>query len=91
MINTGAEFDLLFSDVIMTGKMTGYDLAEAVRSRLPMTKVLFSSGYTALGAPEVPDGSPATPLISKPYPKEELALAVRDALDGGRAPPQQHA
>jgi signal transduction histidine kinase len=85
IIETGAEFDLLFSNVIMTGEMTGYDLAEAVRARLPEAKILFASGYTALVARDGEEGMAPVPLISKPYPKQELACAVRDALDGDRA------
>lgn len=79
MIDAGAAFDLLFSDVIMTGKMTGYDLADEVRQRRPQTKILFASGYTALVAPE--GGPRSGSLISKPYPKHDLARAVRAALD----------
>ena len=82
IVHQGLGFDLLFSDVIMPGKMTGYDLAEAVRERMPRTKVLFASGYTALVAQDGDRGTSIDPLISKPYPKQDLARAVRDALDG---------
>jgi len=82
IIERGAAFDLLFSDVIMPGKMTGYDLADAVRERMPRTKILFASGYTAIVSQDGDGGSRAAPLISKPYPKQDLARAVREALDG---------
>jgi PAS domain S-box-containing protein len=76
----GLEFDLLLTDVIMPGGMTGYQLADELRSDRPKLKVLFTSGYTELAAS---NGSPARsdPLLSKPYRKQELGRAVRAVLD----------
>ena len=42
----GAQFDLLFTDVIMPGKMNGRQLAEEMAKRRSPLKVLFTSGYT---------------------------------------------
>lgn len=76
----GLEFDLLLTDVIMPGGMTGYQLADELRSERPSLKVLFTSGYTELAAS---NGSPARsdPLLSKPYRKQDLGRAVRAVLD----------
>lgn len=38
--------DLLFTDIIMPKGMSGYDLARAVSSRWPATRVLLTSGFT---------------------------------------------
>src|SRR6266851_2048640 len=38
----GAEFDLLFTDIVMPGKMNGKQLAERMRLRRPSLRVLFN-------------------------------------------------
>src|SRR5262249_5191110 len=45
LIDQGAQFDLLFTDVIMPG-MNGRVLADEAVNRRPWIKVLFTSGYT---------------------------------------------
>jgi PAS domain S-box-containing protein len=80
---TDDTIDLLFTDVVMPGGMSGPQLAQAARKRRPDLKVLFTSGYaeSAIGsAPHVGlDGN----LLSKPYRKEELARKLRAVLDAG--------
>jgi len=74
--------DLMFTDVVMPGGMDGFDLAAAARAMRPELKVLMTSGFsgTRSGIPQ--DGPLATVrLLSKPYDWEELARAVREALD----------
>ena len=45
-VDSGQPFDLLFTDVVMPGGMTGRQLAAKVSSRQPGTKILYTSGYT---------------------------------------------
>jgi PAS domain S-box-containing protein len=80
LTRNGLEFDLLLTDVIMPGGMTGYQLADELRADRPDLKILFTSGYTELAAS---NGSSARndPLLSKPYRKQDLGRAVRTALD----------
>ena len=80
MVADGASFDLLMTDVVMPGGITGYQLAEALRRDRPDLKVLFTSGYTELAAP-VDGPARKDPLLSKPYRKQDLGRAVRAALD----------
>jgi CheY-like chemotaxis protein len=74
-------FDLVFTDVIMPGAMTGADLTRDVLRRWPSIKVLMTSGYTeasALGKVNMP---PGVRLLSKPYSNADLAQAFREVLD----------
>lgn len=79
-------FNLVFTDVIMPGTMTGADLARQVLARWPGIKVLATSGYTEstmLGKVQIPAG---VLLLSKPYSNAELAKTVGDALQGAAVP-----
>ena len=80
LVQEGTRFDLLLTDVIMPGGITGYQLADQLRYDRPGLKVLFTSGYTELAAA---GDQPARndPLLSKPYRKQDLGRAVRAALD----------
>jgi len=73
--------ELLFTDVVMTDGMTGYELAALARDIRPDIKIAFTSGYTALGTAQEVYGEVEGPLLSKPYRKLELARFIRAALD----------
>jgi hypothetical protein len=61
--------------------MTGYELAAAARESRPALKIMFTSGYTAIGAGQDQDSRAGGPLLSKPYCKRALAHFIRAALD----------
>ena len=74
--------DLLFTDVVMPGGMTGDMLASEAKMARPGLKVLFTSGFPQATihnggqALEIVQGS----MINKPYRKYELARCVHQAL-----------
>jgi PAS domain S-box-containing protein len=74
------EVDLLFTDVIMPGGMSGYDLGRTARTRWPHIRVLLTSGFPE----EKINGNGQPPwnmrLLLKPYRKEDLALMLREVL-----------
>jgi len=72
--------DLLFSDVVMPGGLSGYDLARLARHRHPELKVILTSGYSADQLGEQPDAEFI--FITKPYRRQELARKVREVLEG---------
>ncbi|MGB6750177.1 MAG: PAS domain S-box protein [Xanthobacteraceae bacterium] len=78
----GATFDLLFTDVIMPGKMNGRQLAEEMAKRHSPLKVLFTSGYTEDAVIHHGRLDRGVLLLAKPYRKLDLARMLRRALDG---------
>jgi signal transduction histidine kinase/ActR/RegA family two-component response regulator len=85
VLDSGEQFDLLFSDIIMPGGMTGFQLAAEARQRHPGLKVLFATGYAK--APTTAENQPGmtVPVLRKPYRKQDLARKLRDVLDGAAA------
>ena len=78
----GTDFDLLLTDVIMPGGLTGKDVAERLKAERPALPVVFMSGYSAgvlerrgLGGDEAD-----TVVVSKPFIESQLRVAVADAL-----------
>ena len=80
-LRKGLPADLLFTDVVMPGTLNGPRLAEAARELRPQLKVVFSSGY-AEGMFGSDGCAPDTIYLRKPYRKQDLVVAVRDALSG---------
>ncbi len=82
MIDNGQPFDLLFTDVIMPGGMTGRQLADETLKRRPGIKVLYTSGYTDNAIVHHGRLDAGVLLLTKPYRKSQLAKMVRLALGG---------
>ncbi|MGC2779694.1 MAG: CHASE3 domain-containing protein [Bradyrhizobium sp.] len=80
IIAQGRAFDLLFTDVIMPGGVSGRQLADAVMAQRPAVRVLYTSGYTDNATIEHGRLAPETLLLTKPYRRAELAQMVRRAL-----------
>jgi signal transduction histidine kinase/CheY-like chemotaxis protein len=80
IINSPQPIDLLFTDIIMPGGMTGRQLADAARRSRPLLKVLFTSGFTEDTV--IHDGrlDADVLLLAKPYRKADLARMIRTAL-----------
>ena len=83
VVDQGAEFDLLFTDVIMPGGMNGRQLAEAVVARRPGMKVLYTSGYTDDAIVHEGHLDPGLALLRKSYRKADLAQKIREVLGSG--------
>jgi CheY-like chemotaxis protein len=75
----GEKVDLLFTDIMMPGGVTGAQLAAEAESRIPGLRILFTTGYSE--APLMKQAKTGVSLLRKPYRTRELALTVRRALD----------
>jgi CheY-like chemotaxis protein len=73
--------DLLFTDVVLPGGMSGRELAEVVRRLWPDLKVLFTSGYTSNAIVHQGRLDEGVDLLTKPYKRADLAHKVRQVLD----------
>ena len=73
--------DLLFTDVVLPGSLTGRDLADRMRQRYPNLPVLYTTGYTRNAIVHQGRLDPDVHLLNKPYTQQDLALKVRELLD----------
>jgi two-component system, cell cycle sensor histidine kinase and response regulator CckA len=76
--------DLLLTDVIMPGGVSGQELSRRLQADKPDLKVIFTSGYSLESNPgerQLPEGSI---FLQKPYAPSKLVEAVRYSLDGGK-------
>ena len=90
---SGSSFDLVFSDVVMPGGMSGVELARVLRGRYPGLPVLLTTGYSIVAQAA---GKEGFAILPKPYRPTALQAQIRDLLqlpraaeawDGGRAQP----
>jgi CheY-like chemotaxis protein len=75
------EIDLLFTDLIMPKGMSGQELLTQARALRPDLKALFTSGYSERFIKDRGATQEGVALLSKPYRSQNLAEAVRTALD----------
>jgi CheY-like chemotaxis protein len=72
--------DLLLTDIVMPG-MNGRQLADEMRNRLSLLKVLFITGYSGDAVMHQGRLDPGVSLLQKPLTQAMLAMKIRDMLD----------
>jgi PAS domain S-box-containing protein len=82
ILGGAARIDLLFTDVVMPGGMSGYDLSSAARELRPGVKVLYTSGFPEAAESRAGGLGAHASLLSKPYRRKDLARKLRAILDG---------
>jgi len=75
------EIDLLLTDMVMPGGMTGKDLAERLMKENPKLKVIYTSGYSAEVASRGFPLKEGVNFLAKPFGVNQLAQTVRNRLD----------
>jgi PAS domain S-box-containing protein len=80
------DVDVLFSDIVMPGGMTGWELAERARAARPDIKVLLTSGYALETLASRGRLDPSVAVLNKPYRKADLARRLREVIEATGAP-----
>lgn len=85
ILHRGEPVDLLFTDVVMPGGISGPELARKAHELRPGLRILYTSGYAEDAV--IHGGSPDSDilLLPKPYRRAELARRLRQVLE--RDPP----
>lgn len=81
ILQSGRQFDLLFTDVVMPRGLNGMQLAESAKGLCPNMPVLFTSGYAENHMTLKVHLDFEITLLSKPYSNLQLAETVRKILD----------
>jgi len=80
VVQSSENIDLLFTDIVMPGKLNGYELAEAAIVVRPALKLLFTTGYAKVEN-KITREDWLNALIQKPYRSSELSKKIRETLD----------
>jgi CheY-like chemotaxis protein len=73
--------ELVLSDIVMPGRMSGLELARTLRKRRPELPVLLATGYSQYVSPAASEGFV---LVEKPYRRDVLGASIRKALERSR-------
>jgi len=74
------QIDLLFTDVLMPGGLTGYELAQKAKQLRNNLPVLFTSGYTEKVLTEEQRQNGSIAILNKPYHRAALLNRVAQML-----------
>ena len=75
------QIDLVLTDMVMPGGMTGIELVKRLRVKRPALPFIYTSGYNADIVGKDFTLLEGVSFLQKPYPLQKLAQTVRAALD----------
>jgi CheY-like chemotaxis protein len=81
-LSTGTMPDVLFTDIVMPGGLSGWELADRARALQPALRVLLTSGYPMETMAMHDQQHVERFILNKPYRKAELARRLRALLNG---------
>lgn len=82
LLETAGPFDLILSDVVLPNGVSGPAFIDEIAPLYPNTKVLFMSGYPNVAARKNGFVGSDRILLNKPFRRDQIARALREALDG---------
>ncbi|MBK1837655.1 response regulator [Azospirillum sp. YIM B02556] len=87
LLEADRDFDLVVSDVVMPGGVSGIDLARHIRERWPQLRVLLVSGYSPESLANM--GADTASVLAKPFTPVQLATRIRSLAQAGPTEAQQ--
>jgi signal transduction histidine kinase len=81
IVESGARIDLLFTDVVLPGGVSGRQLSDRILKLKPGLPVLFTTGYTRNAIVHHGRLDPDVQLLNKPYAQQDLGRMVRRVLN----------
>ena len=78
----GGKIDLLLTDIMMPGGITGRELGDRLQAQDPALKVIYSSGYSPGMAGKDIALLKLNHFLPKPYSPSKLLKSLRQCLDG---------
>jgi|SRR5579862_2336168 len=76
LCESGMSIDVVFTDINLTGRVSGWDVAERCRADQPNIPVLYTSGKTIEPDRQVPGSI----FLSKPYQRGDVLIACERLL-----------
>ena len=74
--------DVLFTDIMLSGNLDGWDIAEQCREAHPDLPVIYTTGYSLRQHRPVPGSR----LVRKPYRTEELIGVIQELVGQSGGP-----
>lgn len=84
VVESGVKIDMLFTDVVMPGKVRSPELARRAKALLPDLGVLFTSGYTENAIVHSGRLDEGIELLSKPYSNDQLFQKISKVMAKAR-------
>jgi len=75
------KFDLILTDIVMDGGLTGFDIAWWVQSNLPQCKILLTSGFNEKLAEKNSTDIEKLQILQKPHSLAELQTRINALLE----------
>jgi CheY-like chemotaxis protein len=82
LIRAGNPIDVVLTDLVMPGRMSGVELAQAAAAAAPAIKVVITTGYP--GHPDLLRSE--LPVLAKPFARHDLDTTIHALLEQPLAP-----
>ncbi|MEQ1611326.1 MAG: PAS domain S-box protein, partial [Hyphomicrobiaceae bacterium] len=80
-LQSGETIDIVFSDIVMAGGMSGFDVAQWVLTNRPTLKILLASGFAEEALRGQEKHLAGLKIMRKPYSRSDLARTLRQILE----------